>query len=30
MLIYVDSAEAAIEAFRGYDAPAPKWSGAKP
>jgi uncharacterized protein (TIGR00730 family) len=30
MLVYADSTEAALEAFRAYRAPPPKWSGAKP
>ncbi|WP_421937878.1 TIGR00730 family Rossman fold protein [Phenylobacterium sp.] len=30
MLIYADATEPALEAFRNYVAPAPKWSNAKP
>ncbi|MBL8553541.1 MAG: TIGR00730 family Rossman fold protein [Phenylobacterium sp.] len=30
MLVYADSTEAVLDAFRGYVAPPPKWSGAKP
>lgn len=30
MLVYADATESALDAFRGYIAPAPKWSGAKP